>query len=261
MRKKLIISLKSLARDILSIEKDQDLDTLKKKTEEIYSKLVILEYLNKSIDSLETETVLDPSEESPESEIISKSEKSVAEKVVVEKVQEDFSPDLNVEENLEELETESEVPKEVVQTMEDENINLKDNIEEDKVDLEDLFEPKFDSIKEDFSLKDEFKDTISLDETENLFETKRTDTRPVSLNDKLLGRKINVGLNDRIAFVNRLFDFNQSDFNRILNELNAFETEVEAKKYIQNSVKKRYNWSGKEDIEERFIFLVERKFL
>lgn len=261
MRKKLIISLKSLAHDILNIETDQDLSKLKKKTEEIYNKLVILEYLNKSIDSLETETVLDQSEESSEPEIVTKNENSVEEIVIEEKVQEDFSSGLNVEENIEELETEPEMPKEVVQTMEEENINLMDNFEEEKEDLEDLFEPKFDSIKEDFSLKDEFKDTISLDETENLFETKRSDMRPVSLNDKLLGRKINVGLNDRIAFVNSLFDFNQSDFNRILNELNTFETEAEAKNYIQNSVKKRYNWSGKEDIEERFILLVERKFL
>lgn len=261
MRKKLIISLKSLAHDILNIETDQDLSKLKKKTEEIYNKLVILEYLNKSIDSLETETVLDQSEESSEPEIVTKNENSVEEIVIEDKVQEDFSSDLNVEENIEELETEPEMPKEVVQTMEEENINLMDNFEEEKEDLEDLFEPKFDSIKEDFSLKDEFKDTISLDETENLFETKRSDMRPVSLNDKLLGRKINVGLNDRIAFVNSLFDFNQSDFNRILNELNTFETEAEAKNYIQNSVKKRYNWSGKEDIEERFILLVERKFL
>ena len=136
------------------------------------------------------------------------------------------------------------------------------NIHEESIDnLEELFEPTFDSIKEDFSQKEEFKDTISLDETENLFETKRAETKSVSLNDKLLGKKIHVGLNDRIAFVNGLFNFNQSDFNRILNELNAFETEIEAKNYIQNSIKKKYDWSGKEAVEERFILLVERKFL
>jgi len=100
-----------------------------------------------------------------------------------------------------------------------------------------------------------------LDETEKLFETKRTDTKSVSLNDKLFGKKIQVGLNDRIAFVNSLFNFNQADFNRILNELNAFETEIEAKNYIQNSIKSKYDWSGKEDVEERFVLLVERKFL
>ena len=76
-----------------------------------------------------------------------------------------------------------------------------------------------------------------------------------------MGRKIQIGLNDRIAFVNSLFNFNQSDFNRILNELNAFETEIEAKNYIQNNVKMKYNWTGKEDVEERFMLLVERKFL
>jgi hypothetical protein len=40
MRKNLMISLKSLAQDILHLEQDQDLSTLKMKTEEIYNKLL-----------------------------------------------------------------------------------------------------------------------------------------------------------------------------------------------------------------------------
>jgi len=256
MRKNLMISLKSLAQDILHLETDQDLGTLKMKTKEIYDKLVILEYLTKNIDSLESETLEGPIKETPESEIETKPAEMVDEEIM-----EELAQDLPEEKIPEEFETASLVSDEFASDQNIEEDNLEVDIEDDKDDSEDLFEPKFDSIKEDFSLKDEFKDTISLDETENLFETKRSEAKAVSLNDKLLGRKIQIGLNDRIAFVNSLFNFNQSDFNRILNELNAFETEKEAKNYIQNNVKSKYNWTGKEDVEERFMLLVERKFL
>jgi len=251
-----MISLKSLAQDILNLESDQDVSTLKNRTGEIYNKLVILEYLSKTIDSLESDTEIVQFEETSDVKIVMKQEE-----LVEEEVEEDFSPEGQEEIEPDEIETETEVLEEISTVIDNENNDLEDGLRDDNDDLEDLFEPTFDSIKEDFSLKDEFKDTISLDETEKLFETKRTETKPVSLNEKLVGRKIQVGLNDRIAFVNSLFNFNQSEFNRVLGELNAFETEIEAKNYIENNVKIKYNWSGKEDVEERFMLLVERKFM
>ena len=256
MRKNLIISLKGLAQDILRLEANEDLSTLKMKTEEIYNKLVILEYLTKNIDSLESETAEGVLEEAPKSKIVTKPEE-----MVVEKIEEELLQELYEEKKPEEFETLTAVSDEITSEVDNENNNLDKTSEENMEDLEDLFEPKFDSIKEDFSLKDEFKDTVSLDETENLFETKKSESKSVSLNDKLLGKKIQIGLNDRIAFVNILFNFNQSEFNKILNELNAFDTEMEAKNYIENIVKMKYNWSGKEDVEERFMILIERKFL
>ncbi len=127
--------------------------------------------------------------------------------------------------------------------------------------LSDLFVPTFNDIKEDMSQKEEFKDTVSLDETEKLFETKKEEIRQLSLNDKLVGSSIQVGLNDRIAFVNKLFNFSQSDFNKVLGRLNACSTREEALHYVQYEVKTNYNWRGKEDLEERFISLIERKFM
>ncbi len=127
--------------------------------------------------------------------------------------------------------------------------------------LSDLFVPTFNDIKEDMSQKEEFKDTVSLDETEKLFETKKEEIRQLSLNDKLVGSSIQVGLNDRIAFVNKLFNFSQSDFNKVLTRLNSCTTREEALHYVQYEVKTNYNWKGKEDLEERFIGLIERKFM
>lgn len=132
--------------------------------------------------------------------------------------------------------------------------------EEPPLSLNDLFVPTFDGIKEDMSQKAEFKDTISLDETEHLFQVKKEAPRQLSLNDKLVGSSIQVGLNDRIAFVNKLFSFSQSDFNKVLSKLNECNTKEEALKYFQYQVKPNYNWKGKEDLEERFVSLIERKF-
>lgn len=133
--------------------------------------------------------------------------------------------------------------------------------EEPLLSLNDLFVPTFDGIKEDMSQKAEFRDTISLDETEHLFQVKKEEPRQLSLNDKLVGSSIQVGLNDRIAFVNKLFSFSQSDFNKVLSKLNECNTKDEALKYFQYQVKPNYNWKGKEDLEERFVSLIERKFL
>jgi hypothetical protein len=106
------------------------------------------------------------------------------------------------------------------------------------------------------SLEDELKDTIAVDVVADLF-----DNAPKkSLNDKIRD-DIQIGLNDRIAFVKNLFGGSQEDFNRVVSQLNSFKTEKEAKKFINKMVKPDYNWSDNEDIEQRFMSIVERKFL
>ena len=81
-----------------------------------------------------------------------------------------------------------------------------------------------------------------------------------SLNDRISNQKIQVGLNDRIAFVKHLFNFSQEDFNRVLSQLNSFGTEQECKDFIQNQVKPEYQWTDKQEYEDRLMVLIERKF-
>jgi hypothetical protein len=94
-----------------------------------------------------------------------------------------------------------------------------------------------------------------------MFQVKKETSKQLSLNDKLLGNSIQVGLNDRIAFVNKLFNFSQSDFNKVLARLNDCDSKEEAFNYFQYQVKPNYNWKGKEDLEDRLKTLIERKFL
>lgn len=84
--------------------------------------------------------------------------------------------------------------------------------------------------------------------------------RSVSLNDRL-SKGITVGLNDRIAFVKHLFNNSNEDYNRVLSQLITLDTYHQAKDFIDNMVKPDYNnWDGKEEYEQRFMEVVEKRF-
>ncbi|MDP5099734.1 MAG: hypothetical protein NWQ09_00270 [Nonlabens sp.] len=84
--------------------------------------------------------------------------------------------------------------------------------------------------------------------------------KPVSLNDRL-NKGLVIGMNDRLGFVKHLFGGNDQDLNRVLSQLNTMESYDSAKHFVATMVKPDYNnWSGKENYEERFMDLLERKF-
>ncbi|NDP27201.1 MAG: hypothetical protein GZ087_07220 [Flavobacterium sp.] len=73
---------------------------------------------------------------------------------------------------------------------------------------------------------------------------------------------ISIGLNDRIAFVKHLFGNSDEDYNRVMNQLITFDSFEEAQNFIEDMVKPDYNsWQGKEDYEQRFIEIIEKKFV
>lgn len=83
-----------------------------------------------------------------------------------------------------------------------------------------------------------------------------------SLNDKLNGQKIKVDLNNRLAFVKHLFNGSTEDYSRVLSQLSTIDTEERSISFIKNMVKPDYNnWAGKEEYEERFMELIERRFV
>jgi len=82
-----------------------------------------------------------------------------------------------------------------------------------------------------------------------------------SINDAF-ANKISIGLNDRIAFEKNLFNGSSDDLNRVIAQLNTIESYEEAKDFIDDLVKPEFNnWNGKEDYENRFMHLVEKRFL
>lgn len=88
----------------------------------------------------------------------------------------------------------------------------------------------------------------------------KQEPKSMSLNDRL-NNGISFGLNDRIAFEKKLFGGSPDDFNRVISQLNTFDSFEEAKGFIESFVKPDYNdWDGKEEYETRFLEIVEKKF-
>ncbi len=113
-------------------------------------------------------------------------------------------------------------------------------------------------IKPDVKLETAFIDINK--EKEVVFE--KADPKPaINLNDKL-NKKINIGLNDRIAFEKNLFGGSSEDFNRVVSQLSTFDNLEDAKNFIEELVKPDYNdWKGQDEFASRFMEFVENKFL
>lgn len=112
-------------------------------------------------------------------------------------------------------------------------------------------EPK--KIEEPVEVKKEnFSSSSPIKETQEI--------KTKSLNDRLTSG-ISFGLNDRIAFEKKLFGGSADDFNRVVSQLNTFDSFEEASSFIADFVKPDYkNWEGQEEYETRFLEIVEKKF-
>ncbi len=82
-----------------------------------------------------------------------------------------------------------------------------------------------------------------------------------SLNDKLKNGGFNIGLNDKIAFIKHLFEGKSEDYERVMSQLNSFESFANAQDFLINIVKPDYNnWANKEEFEVRFLQILESRF-
>lgn len=87
-----------------------------------------------------------------------------------------------------------------------------------------------------------------------------TESRQRSLNDTA-NKGLNIGLNDRLAFIKHLFEGQAEDYTRVLSQINTMENYDAAKKFINGNIKPDYNnWSNKEEYSNRFMYLVEKSF-
>ncbi|WP_235318254.1 hypothetical protein [Polaribacter sp. Hel1_85] len=234
-----------------------DVFALKEKSQEIYEKLSLLAFVEEYVNTT-------PNEKITKEEFISKIEGALEKrdsnedneeiKNEVEKVihQLEEVDDIIQVEQKEEVKLETEI-EEILEQPFDELVEIMHSEKKPEVEIiNDVLKVEENKI---LSLEEELKDTISVDEMATLFDI----PAPKSLNDRL-ATNIQIGLNDRIAFVKNLFDGSQEDFNRVVSQLNTYATEKEAKKFINKMVKPDYDWSQQEELEARFVEIVERKF-
>lgn len=82
------------------------------------------------------------------------------------------------------------------------------------------------------------------------------------VNDALSIKNLQIGLNDKLAFIAHLFNADADEYQKVIAHLNTIETEERSKAFITNMVKPEYNnWIGKEEYEQRFMAIIERKFV
>ena len=165
------------------------------------------------------------------------------------------------------------------------NIEVEDRVyvNLDEVENDAIMEPAIEKIKDmvaqmpsETHQVDDFLDTviskpqyhkndmeeIAADFTEMpVFEKVNKADEKKSLNEKLKSGVLNIGLNDKIAFIKHLFDGKNEDYERVISQINTTNSIKEVQQLIHDIVKPDYNgWDGKEEVEERFMEIIESKF-
>lgn len=113
---------------------------------------------------------------------------------------------------------------------------------------------EFETITQDFANIPEFEPIEDAQKRE-------AESKVRSLNDKLKSGGLQIGLNDKIAFIKHLFDDKSEDYDRVISQINTSTTLQEAEDFIHQLVKPDYNnWEGKTEYEERFLEIVQDKF-
>ena len=94
-----------------------------------------------------------------------------------------------------------------------------------------------------------------------IFDAVEPESSQASLNDQLKTQGFQIGLNDRLAFVKNLFENSNEDYERVLSQLSTLDSYEEATNLLDSIIKPDYNnWEGQEDIEARFLEIIENKF-
>jgi hypothetical protein len=281
MKKRLEAELISIAHRILKLKNKSEVDQLYKETQKLYETLSVLKFYQDNFEQVKgnvAEDVLDEKlSESLENETPQPIVAEIKEEVVEPVVEETTAEETAIEEEpivAEEVEDTTEVPEEE-ETVFKPIFELE--VEEETEEIIEPVEMKLEAKQVSFEelLGENYADTVFVKPNEvSLFSSEAVESAPVtetvdegdeepkttSLNTGF-SKSIEIGLNDRIAFVNNLFGESSEDFNRVLSQLNTFDTFEEAKNFINEMVIPDYNyWVGKEDYIERFMAVVEKKF-
>ena len=214
----------------------------------------------------EEETVETPLEETISNEEVTAEEEkeeetSIEEEIIAEEEETSepetapFTPAFELSQE-EEVETELEVPKK----MEPVQISFEDLLGGNYHDTQFVKVQQIENIPTAVVIETP-KEIVAEEEKVVPIKEEAVEPKTVSLNEKL-AKGINIDLNDRIAFIKHLFGNSSEDYNRVLNQLITFDTFYETRDFIQEMVKPDYNnWEGKQDYEERFMDIIEKKFL
>ena len=249
MKKKLESELVSIAHRILKLTGREDIDKLHEEVSKLYEKLTVLKFAQENFDD-NMPTI------GNDSSFFDMLDTAFNNKV---------SDNIEVEDrtyiNLDEIEDDG-IMEPVMSKIKDMVAHMPEESEPVDVllekalpkDVETTTSLEFETITSGFETIPEFEPIEDAKKREAESEKK-------SLNDKLKGKRLNIGLNDKLAFIKHLFEGKNEDYDRVVSQINTAHSLGEARKLIVEYVKPDYNnWEGKEEYEERFIEIVEGKF-
>ncbi|NGX82863.1 hypothetical protein [Aequorivita sp. KMM 9714] len=285
MKKKLREQLSTVAKKIIANESTFETTSVKGLVRELYDKLIVLEYLEKQLEGdyetepekeFEQEESLDsksfreenwftepepvPQPEHKEDLIEPLMEK--IKDIVAQMPEESDKIDEMLDELLPKVEEpkipeESKTPEEPAPDTAPSN-HIKNELEEFASNYQRM--PEFERKQTNlFSNPVEVSEPVEVKDVEEKRKP-ASETKVKSLND-VVNKGLNVGLNDRLAFIKHLFDGQIEDYTRVLSQINTLESYEEAQSFLNAQVKPDYNhWENKEVYAERFMNIIEKRF-
>ncbi|WP_339697646.1 hypothetical protein [uncultured Marixanthomonas sp.] len=258
MKKKLREQIQALIEKLSEEEKQFNTTSVKKIVGQLYENLAILEYMESQIDNNQKEESFDSKSfreenwfKEPEPVPQPQHEEDLVEPLM-EKIK-DIVAQMPQEANRVDKLLEDILPKKNLQ-------------KDDKNELEDFAAqyqqmPTFERKPSDEKKQDNTEEPQKPTNTVKVAELANTkEARQRSLNESV-NKGLQIGLNDRLAFIKHLFNDDANDYTRVLSQINTMKSYDEAEAFIKGKIKPDYNyWLNKEEYAERFMTVVEKNF-
>lgn len=278
MKKKIETDIHSLATDLLNNKDSRSTQEWKEVTMQLYEKLCVLEYLEGQLE-IAQDTSKTEAKREVEKAIAPEPVKEIKEPIEakeietdIEAIQKDPEPNLDLDTGFdietaiaqtEEVKTEVEIEQEITE-IQDTPVEV---IAEAKTEAPQQPEKRQADDLQRFASTYKQTPVFSRKQASQTSEESRKSTnttqgaeKPKSLNDSL-NRGLHIALNDRIAFINNLFEGSTQDFNRVLSQINTLDDFDSVHNFLEDQIKPDYShWAGKEEYSERFIAIIEKKF-
>ena len=241
MKKKLESELISIAHRILKLKGKEDVNKMHAEVRELYEKLTVLKFAQETFEE-EIPTI------GQDSSFFDSIDQAFNNKV---------SDHIEVEDriyiNLDEVEEDDIIMEPAIEKIKDIVAQMPQETQQVDTILETVKKPDHYKIHHEDIAK-EFQEMP-------IFEpVSKTGNDKKSLNDKIKSGVLNIGLNDKLAFIKHLFEGKAEDYERVISQINTSSNFKEASAFIQEIVKPDYNWADKEQYEERLMEIIESRF-
>lgn len=268
MKKQILQRLEIIAKQLLNDQQSWKTEEIKAQVLELYNELVFLEHLEKLINHKPIPGSNESTDVAEQKEIPSIKKEESAENTLIE-VKDEASPidfsalnELSSSESIDESDPTKDLfeTEEVEPTSEDFLDKKERSTQNPPVQNElELFAASFQAMPE-FERKDIVESRVKSNDATETESKEQVPNKPKSLND-VINKGLNIGLNDRLAFIKHLFEGRSEDYTRVLSQLETFENLEEAMDFLNMTVKPDYNhWESKEDYVVRFVSIIEKRF-